>query len=172
MYMYPCKRGPTTRINSFILLWCSKLFWGSSLLLLFDFGSTGFEVSYRRSINLVLPIDSDRFQIQSLAMLLLAFLCSRGIVFMLATTGIVNCTFLCIGLHLSCSHCCASETAVLLPSRWGGIEQKCQVFFTPTVPLISALFKHSYQSRVRAAGYQADTSLYAIDSSSIKWVWL
>ena len=57
-----------TRINSFIL-WSSKLFWGSSLLLLFGFEwvlRSTLEVCYRRSIDLVLPVDSDRSLMWSL----------------------------------------------------------------------------------------------------------
>jgi hypothetical protein len=38
--------------------------------------------------------------------------------------------------------------------------------------LISALFKHDYQSRVRAAGYWANIKPFAVDGSHIKWVWL
>ena len=37
--------------------------------------------------------------------------------------------------------------------------------------MISALFKHGYQSRARADDYWADTSPYVVDSSRIKWAW-
>jgi hypothetical protein len=38
--------------------------------------------------------------------------------------------------------------------------------------MISALFKHGYQSRATVAGYRADTSPFAVDGSHIKWAWL
>ena len=48
---------------------------------------------------------------------------------MLATIGIVDCIFRCVGLRPSHFHSCAWGTAVLVPSRQGGTEQKRHHFF-------------------------------------------
>ena len=61
-----------TSIDSLIQPRSSKLFWDNSLPPFFDlskfcdWGSIEFEVSYRWSINLALPIDSDHLQMRSL----------------------------------------------------------------------------------------------------------
>ena len=62
-------------------------------------------------------------------MLLLAFLGSWGVISVLATTGIVDCTFRRVGLCPSHFDSCVWWTAVLLPSQWGGTEWKCHRFF-------------------------------------------
>ena len=119
-----------TRIDIFILPWSSKLFWSSSLLSLFDFKRvlrSRLEVCCRWLIELALPIDSKCNRLAGV-MLLLAFLDSLGVTFVLATIGIVDCTFRRIGLHPSCSRCCVWGTAVSLPSQRGGMERKRHLF--------------------------------------------
>ena len=57
-------------------------------------------------------------------MLLLTFLGSWGVIFVLATIGIVDCIFRRIGRHPSRFHFCAWGTAVSLPSERDGTERK------------------------------------------------
>ena len=73
-------------------------------------GSTAFEVCYQWSIDLTL--------------LLLGFLGSWGVIFVLATIGIVDCTFRRVGLRPSRFHSCVWGTAVLFPSQLGRTEWK------------------------------------------------
>ena len=130
-------RSLPTRIDNFLLLQSSKLFWGSSLLPLFNFErvlrlrldwvwSPLWTIDRPRVANRLIASKCDRLD---RAMLLLAFLGSWGIIFVLATIGIVDCTFHCVGLRLSRFHSCVWGTAVLLPSRRGGTEQKRYPFF-------------------------------------------
>ena len=70
-------------------------------------------------------------------MLLLAFLDSPSVFFMLATIGIVDCTFRRLpvaGLRPVPFPFFVHGTAVLLPSGLDGMEWKCHRFLAATVP--------------------------------------
>ena len=123
------------RIDSFILLQSSKLFWGSSLLWFWVSSAIEARLGLKSAIDNWSTLHCQSTLITSKCdrldrvMLLLAFLGSWGIIFVLATIGIVNCTFRRVGLRSSHFHSCVWETAVLLPSRWDGTERKHHDFF-------------------------------------------
>ena len=123
-----------TGIDSFILLWSSKLFWGSSLLPLFDFERVlWLRLNWVRSMLSTInrPRVANQLWCDRLdrAMFLLAFLGSWGVIFVLAMIGIVDCMFRRVDLCPSRFHSCVWGTAVLLPSRRGGMERKHHHFF-------------------------------------------
>jgi hypothetical protein len=103
-----------TRIDSFILPWSSKLFWSCSLLPLFFFEwvlrsrleSAIDDWSISSCQSTLITSKCDRL---ARAMLLLAFLGSLGVIFVLAMIEIVDCKFRRIGLRQSHSHCCVWE---------------------------------------------------------------
>ena len=110
-----------TRIDSFILPSSSKVFWGSALLPFFDFGWVlQLRLNWDRN-----QLSTWRCQIASKydhldrVMLLLAFLDSLGILFMLATIGIVDCMFgrLPVAVPRPVS-IFVHRTAILLLSGW------------------------------------------------------
>ena len=140
-------RSPS-RIDSFILPPSSKVFWGSAPLPLFDFGQVlRSRLDWDRSLLLTNDRSTSRCQSTLIASkcdrlntstLLLAFLVSPGVFFVLAMIGIVDCTFHHLpvaGLRpvpFDCSmhkKCFVHGTAVLLPSGRDGTEWKHRRFF-------------------------------------------
>ena len=97
-----------TGIDSFILPWSSKFFWGSVLLQLWlspavesRLGSKSAIDDWLTSCCLSTPIASKCDHLDR-AMFLLAFLDSPGIFFVLGTIGIVDCMFCRLPIALLC----------------------------------------------------------------------
>ena len=110
-----------TRIDSFILPWSSKLFcmgqfttaalrfWASSAIKAWlDLKSPINKQSISRCQSTLIASKCDHLD-RSRVMLLLGFLGSWGVIFVLATIRMVDCTFHCISLHPSCFHSCVWE---------------------------------------------------------------
>ena len=84
-----------SRMDSFILPLSSKVFWGSALLPLFDLGwiLRSRLDCYRSTSHCQSTLIASKCDYLDRSMFLLTFLVSPGVFFVLATIGIVDCTF-------------------------------------------------------------------------------
>jgi hypothetical protein len=125
-----------TRINIYCygLLNCSGAvhYCRSSILSEFcDRGSTGLKsaIDDRSTSHCRSTLIAFKCNRLARVMLLLAFLDSLGVIFVLATIGIVDCTFRPVDLRSSRFHSCVWGKAVSLPSRRSVMERKRHRFF-------------------------------------------
>ena len=124
------------RIDSLILPRSSKLFWGSSLPLLFDFERvlrSRLDWVWSQLTTIDWPRVANRLWLRY-SDVSFGFVRHLRHIFMLATIGIVDCTFRRIGLHPSRFHFCVWGTAFLLLSWLAERNENITVFLTATVP--------------------------------------